>query len=74
MKSEDFKDFQNSSKMLRFCNVPCTQVFQLKFCNDDLHTVKYKLSHSNTDFHQVSIEKKNQDKVALAEIISSQSK
>ena len=55
MKSEGFKDFLNSSKMLQFSNVPDTKVFQLKFCKDDLYTVEYKLSHSNTDFHQVSI-------------------
>ena len=55
MKSEGFKDFLNSSKMLQFSNVPDTKVFQLKFCKDDLYTVEYKLSHSNTNFHQVSI-------------------
>ena len=59
MKNEDFKDFQNSQKMLQFSNVPYTKVFQLKFRKDDLHTVGYKLSHSNTDFHQVSIGKKS---------------
>ena len=59
MKSENFKDFQNSSKMLQFSNVPYNKVFQLKCCKDDLHTVEYKLSHSNTDFHQVSIGKKS---------------
>ena len=59
MKSENFKDFQNSSKMLQFSNVPYNKVFQLKCCKDDLHTVEYKLSHSNTDFHQVSIRKKS---------------
>ena len=59
MKSEDFKDFQNSLKMLQFSNVPYTKVFQLKFCKDDLHTVGYRLSHSNTDFHQVSIGEKS---------------
>ena len=72
MKSEDFKDFQNSSKMLQFFNVPYTKVFQLKFCKDDLRTVEYKLSHSNTNFHQVSIEK-NSGRVATAHITSSQS-
>ena len=45
MKSEDFKHFQNSSKMLQFSNLPYTKVFQLEFCKDDLHTVEYKLSH-----------------------------
>ena len=55
MKSVGFKDFLNSSKMLQFFNVPGTKVFQLKFCKDDLYTVEYKLSHSNTNFHQVSI-------------------
>ena len=40
MKSEDFKDFQTSSKMLQFSNVQFTKVFQLKFCKDDLHTIK----------------------------------
>ena len=59
MKNEDFKDFQNTSKMLQLSNVPYTKVFQLKFCKDDLHTVEYKLLHSNTDFHQVSIGKKS---------------
>ncbi len=58
MKNEDFKDFQNSSKMLQFSNVPFTKVFQLQFRKDDLHTVGYKLSHSNTDFNHVSIGKK----------------
>ena len=59
MKSVGFKDFLNSSKMLQFFNVPGTKVFQLKFCKDDLYTVKYKLSHSNTNFHQVSIATKS---------------
>ena len=58
MKNEDFKDFQNSSKMLQFSNVPFTKVFQLQFRKDDLHTVGYKLSHSNTNFNHVSIGKK----------------
>ena len=40
MKSENFKDFQNSSKMLQFSNVPYAKVFQLKFRKDDLHTVE----------------------------------
>ena len=73
MKSEDFKDIQNSSKMLQFFNVPYTKVFQLKFCKDDLHTAEYKLSHSNTNFHHVSTGK-NPGKVATAQIISTQSK
>ena len=59
MRSEEFKDFQNSSKMLQFSNVPYAKLFQLKFCMDDLHTVEYKLSHSNTNFHQVSIGNKS---------------
>ena len=50
MKSEDFKGFQNSLKMLQFSNVPHTKLFQLKFYKDDIHTFEYKLSHSNTDF------------------------
>ena len=61
MKSEDFKDFQNSSKMLQFSNVPYTKVCQLKFRKDGLHTVEYKLSHSNTDFRLVSIGKKSRE-------------
>ena len=61
MKSEDFNDFQNSSKMLQFSNVPYTKVFQLKFRKDGLHTVEYKLSHSNTDFRLVSIGKKSRE-------------
>ena len=60
MKSEDFKDFQNSSKMLQFSNVPYTKVFQFKFRKDSLHTIKHELSHSNTNFYQVPIEKKIQ--------------
>ena len=31
MSKDDFKYYQNSSKMLKFCNVPYTQVFQLRF-------------------------------------------
>ena len=42
---------QNTSRRLLL-----TKVFQLKFRKDDLHT---KLSHSNTDFHQVFIGKKS---------------
>ena len=59
MKSEDFMGFQNSSKMLQFSNVPYTKVFQLTFHEYDLHAVKYKLSHSNTNFHLVSFGKKS---------------
>ena len=47
--------------MLLFSNVPYTKEFQLKFRKDDLHTVEYKLSHSNTDFHQVSTGKKSRE-------------
>ena len=43
MKSEGFKDFQNSSNMLQFSHVPYTKVFPLKFCKDDPHFVEYKL-------------------------------
>ena len=32
------------------------------FPKDDLHTVEYKLSHSNTDFYQVSIGKKSRQR------------
>ena len=31
MSKDDFKDYQNSSKMLKFCNLPYTHVFQLSF-------------------------------------------
>ena len=58
--SEVLKDFQDSLKIL-WCTI--TKVFQLEFRKDDLRTVEYKLSHSNTDFHLVSIGK-NPDKVA----------
>ena len=43
MKSERFKDFQNTLKMLQFFNVRYTKVFHLKFCKDDLHTLEYTL-------------------------------
>ena len=74
IKCADFKDFQNSSKMLQFSNVLYIKVFQLNFRKDDIHTVGYKLSHLNTHFHQVYLLGKNPDKVAAAQITSTQSK
>ena len=47
MSKDDFKDYQNSSKMLKFCNVPYTQVFQLRFSKSELYTIEYKLSHGD---------------------------
>lgn len=58
MKSDDFKDFQNSSKMLKFSEVPYTKVFQLRFTKDSLYKIGYKLSHSDTNFQTASIGKK----------------
>ena len=40
MNKNDFKDFNNSSKMLQFCKVPYTKVFQIRFCKEDLHTIE----------------------------------
>ena len=58
MKNDNFKDFQNSSKMLKFSEVPYTKVFQLRFSKDDLHKIGYKSSHSDTDFKIACIGKK----------------
>lgn len=58
MREEDFKDFQSSSKMLKFSEVPYTKVFQLKFTSDNLHQIQFKLSHSSTDFSIACIGKK----------------
>ena len=64
MKSERFKDFQNTLKMLQFFNVRYTKVFHLKFCKDDLHTLEYTL---------LQLEK-NVGKVTAAQITSTQTK
>ena len=40
MNKNDFKDFHSSSKMLQFCKVPYTKVFQIRFCKEDLHTIE----------------------------------
>ena len=60
MSKDDFKDYQNSSKMLKFCNMPYTQVFQLRFSKSELYTIKYKLSHGDAEFQRTSIEKQDQ--------------
>ena len=57
MSKDDFKDYQNSSKMLKFCNVPYTQVFQLGFSKSELYTIEYKLSHGDAEFQRTSIGK-----------------
>ena len=57
MSKDDFKDYQNSSKMLTFCNVPYTQVFQLRFLKSELYTIEYKLSHGDAEFQRTSIGK-----------------
>ena len=60
MSSDDFKDFQNSSKMLKYSEVPYTKVLQLRFTKDNPnpHAVRYKLSHSDSDFQVACIGKK----------------
>jgi len=55
MKKSDFKDFQSSSKMLRFSEVPYTKVFQLKFSKCSLHIIEYKNSHAESDFRSAMI-------------------
>ena len=57
MSKDDFKDYQNSSKMLKFCNVPYTQIFQLRFSKSEVDTIEYKLSHGDTEFQRTSIGK-----------------
>ena len=57
MSKDDFKDYQNSSKMLKFCNVPYTQVFQLRFSKSESYTIDYKLSHGDAEFQRTSIGK-----------------
>ena len=53
MNKNDFKDFHSSSKMLQFCKVPYTKVSQIRFCEEDLHAIEYKLSHSDREFIKV---------------------
>ena len=57
MNKSDFKDFHSSSKMLEFCKVPHIKAFQIRFCKEDLHTIEYKLSHSDREFIKAKIGK-----------------
>ena len=57
MNKNDFKDFHSSSKMLQFCKVPYIKAFQIRFCKEDLHTIEYKLSHSDREFIKAKIGK-----------------
>ena len=43
--------------MLQFCKAPYTKVFQIRFCKEDLHKIKYKLSHSDREFIKAKIQK-----------------
>ena len=43
--------------MLQFCKVPYTKVFQIRFCKEDLHTIEYKLYHSDGEFIKAEIGK-----------------
>ena len=43
--------------MLKFCNGPYTQVFQLRFSKSELYTTEYKLSHGDAEFQRTSIGK-----------------
>ena len=43
MNKNDFKYFHSSSKMLQFCKVPYTKVFQIRFCKEDLHIIDNNL-------------------------------
>ena len=57
MAKEDFKDYMNASKLLQFNLIPFMKVLQLKFSNDDLHRLDYKLSHGD-QFSSVYIGRK----------------
>ena len=47
--------------MLQFCSFArlqgYTKVFQIRFCKENLHTIKYKLSHSDRVFIKAKIGK-----------------
>jgi len=58
MKKENFKDYQNSSKMLQFSKIPYSKLCQLSFNSEDLHTIRFKLSHSDESFKQEYIRKR----------------
>ena len=58
MKKNDFKDYNSSSRMLQFSNVPYSKVFQLRFTKHNLHRVEYKISHGQAGFQQACIRKK----------------
>ncbi len=68
LKNEDFKDFQNSSNMLQFSNVPFTKVFQLQFRKDDLpqSDTNYRIETSISITYLLG---KKPDKVVAAKII-----
>ena len=55
MNKNNFKDFHSSSKKLQFYKVPYTKIFQIRFCKEDLHTIEYKLSHSDREFIKAKI-------------------
>ena len=57
MNKNDFKDFHSSSEMLQFCKIPYTKAFQIRFCREDLHSIEYKLSHSDRESINAKIRK-----------------
>ena len=58
MKKNDFRDFNSSSKMLHFSEVPYKKVFQLKFAKSNLYMIEYKTSHGESEYKSAFIGQK----------------
>jgi hypothetical protein len=55
MRDQDFKNYEECSKQLKYENVPFTKVSTLKFTNNDITQVAFKKSHLDEEFLKVSI-------------------
>ena len=55
MKEHNFKDFMISSKLLHYNLVPYQKLLQLKFEQQNLHELKFKFSHGDTEFQTINI-------------------
>lgn len=55
MTEQDFKNFEECSKQLKYENIPFTKVCAMKFTNVDLTEICFKKSHLDEDFVAISI-------------------
>ena len=58
MRKDDFMDYKNSAKKLRFNLIPYSKIAQLRFAKANLHYVGFKLLHGDKETHFANTEKR----------------